>query len=429
MTTSLLKLQTPANSPLGIKVYCTEESFNFSSQNFNLYKNRLEQLLNHPMSGFQHLNEFDRMIADCLRIKKQFQDRIQLVHIGIGGSVLGAEVLISAFAKVSPSVTFLNNLDADDIEYKLQPLNLKKCLFYVVSKSGSTLETQIMMDIVLQKLSLEPSLQQKTRTELLQEYFVFATDPVIGPLRKMANEHQINCLEIPSNLGGRFCAFSVVTFFPALFQHVNLQEFCDGAKKVKNFFMYQDNFKILLQIAIILFNDHERNKRQTVLMPYSSQLKSFTHWFAQLWGESLGKNNRGLTPIVAHGPADQHSLLQLFVDGPKDKDFIFLKIHQTQKQFLNFHEEYLKDKNLSHIVHAQLEGTMASLQKNNATLFLLEIDQLSSFNLGSLMFFFEFLTVATGAVLSIDPYDQPGVETGKILTKSILEDGKSHLLN
>lgn len=429
MSYSKLKIQTPSNSPLSIKAYCTEESFSFSTQNYNDFKNNLEQLLNHSMSGFQHLNELDRYINDCVQIKKQFAHKKHLVHVGMGGSVLAAEVLISALSDSSSTVIFLNNLDADDIQEKLQKLHLPDCLFYVVSKSGNTLETHILMDIIVNKIKATPQLSHETREKILKEYFVFATDPVNGPLRKLAKEYHISCLEIPSNLGGRFCAFSVVTFLPALFAKINLQEFCEGAKKVKNFFMYQDNFKILLQIAIILFNDHQKNKKQTVLMPYSSKLKPFTHWFAQLWGESLGKKQRGLTPIIAHGPADQHSLLQLFMEGPQDKDFFFIKIQQTKNSFDQFTGELEKNKNLTQIVHAQLEGTMAALQKNQASLFLLEIEQLSEFHLGSLLYFFEFLTVATGAALSVDPYDQPGVEMGKVLTREILKDGKSPLLN
>jgi glucose-6-phosphate isomerase len=429
MSEAKLRLQSPSNSPLSLKIYCTEESYTKNSHNFTLYKNNLEQLLNHPMSGFQHLNDLEKLINDCVKIKQQFSDKTHLVHIGMGGSVLAAEVLQNSLGFKNSPITILNNLDADDIHEKISSLNLEKCLFYVVSKSGNTLETHLMMDIVLNNLQNLPSYKNLNRFQILKQTFVFATDPEKGPLRKMGKDHAISCLDIPANLGGRFCAFSVVTFLPALFLQINLQDFCEGAKKVKNFFMYQDQFKILLQFAVVLLNDYENQKKQTVLMPYSSKLTAFTHWFAQLWGESLGKNNRGLTPIVAHGPADQHSLLQLFVDGPQDKDFIFLKLHQTKNQYSHFSGELEKNKNLTQIVHAQLEGTMASLQRKKASLFLMEIEQLDAIHLGMLLYFFEFLTVTTGAVLSVDPYDQPGVETGKILTKAILKDGNSPLLN
>ena len=354
MSESRLRFQTPAHSPLSIKIFCQEESFSQNAQHFNQYKNNLEQLLNHPMAGFQHLNELDQYIHDCHQLKKQFSHKTHLVHIGMGGSILAAEVLLCALGDQSSPLTFLNNLDADDIHLKLKNLNLSQCLFYAVSKSGNTLETHIMVDIVISYLCKIPAHKNKTKHELLKEHFVFATDPDLGPLRQMAKDHSIACLDIPSHLGGRFCAFSVVTFLPALFLSINLQEFCEGAKKVKNFFMYQDYFKTLLQIAIIFFNDHQKNKKQTVLMPYSSRLKSFTHWFAQLWAESLGKDHQGLTPIVAHGPADQHSLLQLFVDGPLDKDFIFLKVSQTSHQFSHLTGEWQNHKSLSDIVHALL---------------------------------------------------------------------------
>lgn len=432
MTISHLKFQTPNNAPFNLKLY-------FSSTNQDDEKKmlptaaNLEELLNHPMSGFQFLDNLDVCLEKCRQVYQKFSNRKHFIHVGMGGSVLSAEVLLQTLASTNSKVIFLNNLDADDIAEKLSRINLTDAVIYLVSKSGNTLETHLLMQILLTQLKIHSDLKHKTEQDLLKEFFIFATDPTEGPMRKMANEFSITCLEIPKNLGGRFCAFSAVTFLPALFAEIELEQFYQGAKDVKDFFQTQNTSSFTSQLANHLAQEFFTGKTQTVLMPYSSKLTSFTHWFAQLWAESLGKNNKlnetvGLTPIVAHGPADQHSLLQIFMQGPKDKTYFFIKINKTFKNFKSFKAE-LNQKDLTQIVHAQLEGTMAALQKENASMFLLEIKQLNAHSLGMLMYFFEYLTIVTGAALSINPYDQPGVESGKNLTWSILRDGKSPLLN
>jgi len=428
MTISTLQFQTPSDSPIALKFYYSTQSNN----NPDAQKN-LDLLLKHTMSGFQNIEDIDTDIKNCQQVYQKFSAKKHFIHVGMGGSVLGAEVLIEALAPLNSKVIFLNNLDADDIAQKLAQVDLAKSVIYLVSKSGGTLETHLMMQLLLNQLKLCAELKNKSENELLKEFFIFATDPKVGQMRKMANELGITTLDIPTNLGGRFCAFSAVAFLPALFAEINLSQFCQGAKVVKDFFHTKNKSQIMLDLANHLTAEYKKGKTQTVLMPYSSKLKSFTHWFAQLWGESLGKKNQqnqavGLTPIVAHGPADQHSLLQLFMEGPKDKTYFFVKINETTKNFQGFKAE-LSQKNLTQIVHAQLEGTMAALQKENASMILMETEQLSPKSLGMLMYFFEYLTVVTGAALSIDPYNQPGVESGKNLTWSILRDGKSPLLN
>lgn len=428
MSTSSLQFETPQNAPLKFKFYATQSYSEDSSLSA-----KLTALLNHHMSGYQDLTCLDAQLEKCLAVYQKFSHKKHFIHVGMGGSVLGAEVLIQALANNNSKVIFLNNLDADDIFDKLSTIDLTQSLIYLVSKSGSTLETHLMMQLLLNQLKLIPELKNKSDEELLRTFFVFATDPQVGKMRELATLQQITCLEIPPNLGGRFCAFSAVTFLPALFAQINLDQFCQGAKAIKNFFLNPSQSDSMMRLANLLVQESQKNKSQTVLMPYSSKLKSFTHWFAQLWGESLGKKNSlginlGLTPIVAHGPADQHSLLQLFMEGPNDKTYFFIKILNTHHNYTSFKDELAK-KNLTQIVHAQLEGTMSALQQNAATMTLIEIDELNAYSLGMLMYFFEHLTVVTGAALSIDPFNQPGVELGKNLTWSILRDGKSPLLN
>lgn len=432
MTLSKLQFQTPTNSPLSMNIYSANDSFKLSKGIDAIDKN-FQKLLEHPMSGFQYIDELQSQITACQKVYQKFKSRKYFIHIGMGGSVLGTEVIINALTSNNDNIIFLNNLDPDDIHQKLATIDLSVSVIYLVSKSGGTLETNLMMQILINQLKLHQNLKNKSEDELLKEYFIFATDPHNGKLRDISNKKQITSLEIPTNLGGRFCAFSAVTFLPALFTGIDVEKFYQGALSIKKYFDASETNKIILSISSLLVDEYHNGKNLTVLMPYSSLLKSFTHWFAQLWGESLGKKtslnkNVGLTPLVAHGPADQHSLLQLFMEGPSDKCYFFIKIKNFKNHYSSFSDE-LQNKNLTQIVHAQLEGTMAALQKNAATMIQLEIEELNEFNLGKLMYFFEYLTVTTGAALSVDPFNQPGVESGKNLTWSILRDGNSPLLN
>lgn len=428
MTTTKLQFESILNNTFLLKTYSS-----ITPDILPVLQKNLDTLLNHPMSGFQNLEICQRDLEECEIIYKKFSHKKHFIHVGMGGSVLGAQVLIDALAPKDSPIIFLNNLDADDIAQKLSTIDLKNAVIYLVSKSGETLETHLMLQLLLQQLKLHKDLKNTSENDLLKNYFIFATDPHRGKMRKMINEIGISSVTIPSNLGGRFCAFSVVTFLPALFANIDVRNFYHGAMAVKNFFASPNMLNTLFKISSLLAKENDLGKTQTVIMPYSSKLKSFTHWFAQLWGESLGKKNEqnqatGLTPIVAHGPADQHSLLQLFMEGPNDKNYFFISINEFNNQYDSFGGD-LEGKSLTKIVHAQREGTMAALQKNNATMFLLEINRLDAYTLGELMYFFEFLTVATGAALSIDPYNQPGVELGKSLTWSALKNGLSPLLN
>ena len=436
MSHSKLIYSTPASAPISFTLYDTAIP---SFQDLDHLISKTQTLLNSPTCGINDLEIQLETLNQCQQILAKHKTKKNFIHVGMGGSILGAEVLIEALAQntTSSNTIFLNNLDADSLHEKLDALDLLQSVVFVVTKSGNTLETHIIMQILFSKFKNIPELKNVSDEKIYQNHFIFATDPKVGIIRKMCDQYQISSLEIPSKLGGRFCALSSVGFLPAQFNKLDTHKILTGAVKTRNFFLINDKTNSIFKLAWIILQHYSKGLDQTVLMPYSSKLKAFNSWFAQLWSESLGKINNtqqnvGPTPVVAYGPADQHSQLQLFMQGPNNKYFMFLKILKNNNDIeLKNNPTFLSDidnKYLSEIVHAQLVGTMSALQSNLRPFVALEIEKLNEENLGCLIYFFELFTIIVGAGLSVDPFNQPGVELGKNLTWNYLRDGKSPLL-
>jgi len=341
------------------------------------------------------------------------------ILIGMGGSFLGAKMLIHSLADSSTSEIqfhFLDNSDPEMISDILS-LPLQECLFYVVSKTGGTAETIAGLLAVIQAYG--------TDSEEWKKHFIFATDPKNGDLKSLATEHQIPCLEIPTNVGGRFSVLTPAGLFPALFAGIPLKELLAGALTIRQAVMApRMDSNPIIQLGTLLYLHWEEFERsQTVFMPYSSKLQSLSDWLVQLWGESLGKKGRGLTPIGATGATDQHSQLQLFAQGPDDKVVGFILPKKYRKEIIlknpfsnleNFNR--LNNISMEELIQAQAYGTIQSLSNQGRPSFSIEIPEISACSIGQLIFFFETLTAFTGYLFSIDPFNQPGVEEGKKLT-------------
>lgn len=378
-------------------------------------------IINNPSFGFFHLTKNTKLIDDSRALFEKFKHKKNFIHVGIGGSHLGAEMLITALGKKTQAhFVFINNIDADEIFDQLQELNPKDCLFHIVSKSGTTAETMAAMAILANWAKLIP--------EDYKNYFVFSTDPKIGDLRKMANEFSINALEIPSNIGGRFSALTPVGLFPALFAGINIDQLYAGAEKIKSSLLNQNNSEnLLLNTASALTTLRKSGITQTVFMPYSSKLKSLSFWFVQLWAESLGKKlnnkdqvvNTGFTPIPAYGATDQHSQVQLFMEGPFDKCLFLIEVKNRQHDFPLKNAlpveslKKLQKFSLNQLLEAEFKGTLRALDEAKRSYIHLTIENLNEASLGALILFLESLTALVGNILEIDPFNQPGVEAGK----------------
>lgn len=374
-----------------------------------------QKTLASPDIGFFRLPEKRDLLNETEKVFNHFKTKKYFIHIGIGGSALGPEMILSALGNGSGvEFIFVNNIDPDDLCRKLDKVNIKEALIYVVSKSGTTAETVAAMSIVLNMLT-EAGIKESE----YKDYFVFCTDPVKGELRKLTSEWGVKTLEIPSNIGGRFSVLTPVGFLPALFAGIKAKDILEGAEDIKKHLQDPKIGASFFELAFWIKDLHDKGVNQTVMMPYSSLLKEYSAWFVQLWAESLGKDGKGLTPIPGYGATDQHSQMQLFMEGPKDKVMMLIEVEKFHADFNlknSLKSEAFRNLSpfkLSDLMKAEFEGTLTALQENGRHVVHLKIPSLQEEYVGQLILFAECLTVMVGELLKVDPFNQPGVEAGK----------------
>jgi glucose-6-phosphate isomerase len=411
--------------------------FKFSKKINSLDLNRLDaftKIIDNPKTQFFHTFKRNELVAASKEVFLKFKNKKTFVQIGIGGSSLGPEMLVTALKKSLCQFIFINNIDPDEIHDQLNSVDFKNSLFYFVSKSGGTAETLAALAIISNFLT-----EKGVGQNQLKDYFVFATDKNKSELLDLGKSLSISMLEIPSDVGGRFCALTPVGYLPGFFAGIDVNQLIEGALATQKLCLLKDHSNVLLQTAQFLYDlKIEKNISQTVFMPYSSKLKIFSSWFTQLWAESLGKKldkvgkiiHTGFTPIVAYGATDQHSQVQLFMEGPQDKAFIMIEVlNFTHDQSLKNNFEGLNLKKLSpytvaQLMQAEFHGTLKALEQNDRPYVHLSIDRNDEFHVGALILFFESLTALMGDYLNVDPFDQPGVEAGKIYAFEFLNQLK-----
>lgn len=384
------------------------------------WKNFLKTI-DDPATGFFHVTNREELLNSCTEIYEKFQSRKNFIQIGIGGSSLGPEMLVSALGNGEKRFEFINNIDPDFIYNQLKGLKPTECLFYFVSKSGSTAEMTAGLAIITNWLN-ENGIEEKDYSS----FFVFATDPKKSYLLDLGREWGVTCLEIPSNVGGRFSVLTPVGFLPALFAGIDPGELIRGANDYKKTILNTDlSQNILIQAANFVMNLKDEGKNQTVLMPYSSRLRDLSFWFVQLWAESLGKKlsdggETGLTPVPSYGATDQHSQVQLFMEGPRDKVTFFIEVEKFAHDYAlktDIESPSLKKLapyTLSNLMAAEFNGTLKAMEQNERPFMRMTIEEVNPYSLGQMILFYESLTVLTGKMLGINPFDQPGVEAGKV---------------
>ncbi len=404
----------------------TLDSLKFEEQNKFLASLKSNQ------GDFLNPDILNHDLEDCLRVQERFKDKKYFVQIGIGGSSLGAEMLIKALKpQTDVQFLFLSNIDPDDLYAKFEKLVAKDSLFFVVSKSGSTVETLALFSIALKWVQ-----EKGIPVSEIHNYFIFCTDPEKGPLRELGQKYNIETLNIAPHIGGRFSVLTPVGLLPALMAGLNGLELLVGAFKVKDDISNNKNPYFFSLGQRIFELKKAESVTQTVIMPYSSKLAGLSQWFVQLWAESLGKKyslqqnivHQGLTPIASVGVIDQHSQMQLFMEGPRDKFLIFIEIEKFENDFeLTNDFEFdgfsqFEGISISQLLKAELEGTMKALDKNQIPFTKISLPKLNEFSLGNVIAFFELLTVFTGQLLDVNPFNQPGVEAGKTYAKQYLRE-------
>jgi glucose-6-phosphate isomerase len=361
--------------------------------------------------------------------------------LGIGGSALGTKALLNALRPPAwnelddegreffPRLTLLENVDPTSVAAALERIDPRRVLVNVISKSGGTAET--MAQYLVVRAWLERSLGAAAYRHL-----VFTTDPERGALRQLAQRDHIATLEVPPEVGGRFSVLSPVGLLPAALVGIDIDGLLQGARRALERSETSDllSNSAALYAALHWEADVRHQARIHVLMPYTDRLREFAEWYRQLWAESLGKRldregrtvHAGPTPVAAVGATDQHSQVQLFMEGPFDKVITFIVVEQLGAEVKIPQSEtrtelppdlaYLPGHTLGELLKAEYEATAAALAQMGRMNCTLRLPDLSAATMGEAVMFFQLATGYAGIWYGIDPFDQPGVELGKRLT-------------
>ena len=400
-----------------------KNNLKFNRQNISSissYTRRMNDEIKDDDIGYYHLPSLGMDIVSKIEeIAKRDFDSVVLV--GVGGSSLGVKALYDML-NLQKELIFLDNLDPYSIEQNSTKINPNRSIFIISSKSGTTIETISIYKYILEKFNIKS-----------YENFIFITDPN-SPLESYAKEIGAIIFNIPKNVGGRFSVLSAIGLVPLGLCGADIKDLLTGANSAKE--QYLDNGDDGVLQKAYHYATHSSAKIN-VLFSYSDRLTSFNEWYVQLWAESLGKKRGykrvGLTPVGLVGSKDQHSFLQLIMEGVKDKTvtFITIKDHNSTISVpnlkLNFLDgcDFVNSKSIVEVFNAQAHSTMQALASEMISIDELVIDRLDEWHCGWLIYYYELLTSATGLMLGINTYDQPGVEAGKRILKKLLESKES----
>jgi len=368
-------------------------------------------------------------------VRGKFDD---VVILGIGGSALGPIALRTALRPSAwntlssearggfPRLHVLDNVDPETITELVYRLDLSRTLIVVTSKSGGTAETMsqyMIADQHVRKAGLP-----------VTDHFVFVTDPAQGALRTLARDLGIKALDIPPNIGGRYSVLTPVGILPAALVGIDVSLLLAGAAQMADRCSTPElernpagTFAMLQWLA-----DTRLGKTISVLMPYSDQLRDFAAWFVQLWAESLGKHTPdggsvGSTPLPALGATDQHSQVQLFMEGPKNKTLTFISVENRvadvsiPRTFGDVKElGYLGGHSLAELIDIEQRATAGALAKRGRPNMTIHVERVDPRHVGGLMMLFELATAYAGQLYGVDAFNQPGVELGKQFAYALL---------
>jgi glucose-6-phosphate isomerase len=371
--------------------------------------------------------------------KRMAANATDIVILGTGGSSLGGQTLAQlayhgvpgvGVLREPPRLHFIDNLDADTFTTMLKRLPHQTTRFVAISKSGGTAETLMQTIAALSAVKAE-GLEQR-----IPDNFLGLTEPVASGkrngLRDLLGKFHVPMLDHHTGVGGRFSALTNVGLLPAAMVGLDISAVREGAglalapvlakKKATD---VPAALGAALAVALA-----DKGKSISVLMAYCDRLERFTHWYVQLWAESLGKNGKGTTPLAALGPVDQHSQVQLFIAGPRDKLFTVVTVgakghgpRMDAELAKLAGEPGFAGKTIGDLVAAEARATAETLAKNGCPVRTIHVDELDEETLGELMMHFMLETIIAAHLIGIDAFDQPAVEEGKVLAKKYLTGG------
>lgn len=377
-------------------------------------------------------------LKECAKyVRANFDD---FVVLGIGGSALGPIAVQQALNHLhyndlpkekrnGPRLFVEDNVDPERMAALLDVIDIKRTAFNVVTKSGSTSETMAQLLIVFDLLKKHCGGDFSSRV-------IATTDKSKGNLIKIAQEHGLKTFFVPDGVGGRFSELCPVGLLAAAVCGIDISALLRGAARMDEACREPDVFRNGAYMAALLqFISMKRGKNISVMMPYADSLKYLSDWYAQLWAESLGKRYDlsgrdvfvGQTPVKALGVTDQHSQVQLYVEGPFDKVVTFLGVdnyrasYEIPQGFEHIPDvSFLCGHTLNELIKAEQQATEYALMKAGRPSFSITLPCVSPETVGALLYFLEVMTAFAGELLNINAFDQPGVEGGKQATYALL---------
>jgi len=391
--------------------------------------------------GFPDLPTQAETIAEVKKYARSVEGDFDTICVaGIGGSALGAWAIDcalrgphpvqKAFSRKNPRLVILDNVDPSFIMGALQTMDPKRTLIVPIAKSGATAETVATLLILTQWM--EHSLGKKARN-----HFAVVTSAGRGDLKQLATQKKYPTFHLPENVGGRFSVLSAVGLLPAALTGVDIDKLCAGAAAITKLSWLDDLKKNVALRAALCHHliATKRAKPIQVAFPYSNRLWGTAFWFRQLWAESLGKRtdragnviHAGQTPVAALGATDQHSQVQLYMEGPNDKVFTFWAVRNQPdsgaipKTPTGFEAmDYLCGQTLAKLLDAERRATEAALTENGRPNCTVTLDRADEEHLGAFFQMMEFQTAFAGEMLNINAFDQEGVELGKKFTFGLM---------
>ena len=399
---------------------------------FDSLREKISQWNNPDTTTFLNL-PVTNGLADIKKLGQQIlQQFSNTVVFGIGGSSLGGEMLVNTLGSGDHKVSFYDNVDPTTLN-ALENIQWKDTCLLVISKSGNTAET------LSQFLTVLPAMNRTLGKEGVQKHTIIITENEEGALYDLGQRLQIPVVPHPP-IGGRFSVLTVVGLLPAYLGGVDVDAVVDGAHAMAKRCSENDfHENPAFYNAALQYLHAQHGRTLSVHMPYADNLRMLINWFRQLWAESLGKLNSegqhmGMTPVAAHGVTDQHSQMQLYLDGPDDKQITFFTHtgaeHLGQTVPMEFQDipaiAPLVGHTIGELFSAEFQATRTTITRKgrpNRTISLRERD---AFAIGEIIMLFEMETVAMAELMDIDPFDQPAVEESKVLTREYLAKFSSH---
>jgi glucose-6-phosphate isomerase len=340
---------------------------------------------------------------------KNFTKYKTIIIIGMGGSVLGAHSIYSFLKKkVNKNFIFIDNLDQEKIEDLNKKKNFESSFFIIISKSGNTIETLINSNLLKDIISSKNT--------------IIITEKKKNLLNAFAKNKKILQIVHKDYIGGRYSVLSEVGMVPAYFMGLDVGSFRENSL---SFFKSKKNLILTESIVKLAHIYNQKKINSIILLNYAPQLNEFLYWCQQLIAESLGKKGKGILPVVSTAPRDHHSLLQLYLDGPKDKLFYVFSSNTNEKMKINkniFDKsfKFVENKKLSKVILSQKKALIKVLKKKNIPFREFKINKITEDAMGELFSYFMLETAFIGKFIGIDPFNQPAVEEIKILTKQYL---------